>query len=232
MYNLNLCLRVDDEDESNTIMGYCDTKAIFLYNNIYKSIEILLYDCNNEVRSNMIINGSLQKRKAIISNLRMVDENKIIMGKCDNNVLFNYNNNYKTIMSKYYNDRCAVTKRPVTLYDCREEAYDDQIKIIITTRTTTTTTATSKSNFTSNNFNNKLYSKGECYSYYGYCGIGCNYCSIGYQPDYGRCNNGSLFNMAIVTSRMFIEDQNVKVNLDYAMALTINVVNNIVDVIL
>ncbi|KAG4105449.1 hypothetical protein H8356DRAFT_1408960 [Neocallimastix lanati (nom. inval.)] len=133
---------------------------------------------------------------------------------------------------KYYNDRCAVTKRPVTLYDCREEAYDDQIKIIITTRTTTTTTATSKSNFTSNNFNNKLYSKGECYSYYGYCGIGCNYCSIGYQPDYGRCNNGSLFNMAIVTSRMFIEDQNVKVNLDYAMALTINVVNNIVDVIL
>ena len=76
--------------------------------------------------------------------LQMVDENKIIMGKCDNNVLFNYNNNYKTIMSKYYNDRCAgyenyimigqcffffflVTKRPVTLYDCREEAYDDQM---------------------------------------------------------------------------------------------------------
>jgi len=57
-------------------MGYCDTKAIFLYNNIYKSIEskkwpdycignpnfsnvknvknkVLLYDCNNEVRSNV-----------------------------------------------------------------------------------------------------------------------------------------------------------------------------------
>jgi len=44
--------------------------------------------------------------------------------------------------------------------------------------------------------------------------------------------NNVVVNMAIVTSRMFIEDQNVKVNLDYAMALTINVVNNIVDVIL
>ncbi|ORY04044.1 hypothetical protein LY90DRAFT_639904 [Neocallimastix californiae] len=94
------------------------------------------------------------------------------MGKCDNNALFNYNNNYKTIMSKYYNDRCvgyeklhsygvalySVTKKSVTLYDCSEEVNDDQMwqlttsfprKIVTTTRTTyyyyyyyTTTTTT------------------------------------------------------------------------------------------
>ncbi|KAG4082338.1 hypothetical protein H8356DRAFT_1386383 [Neocallimastix lanati (nom. inval.)] len=223
--NPELCLRVDDEDESKIIMGNCDSNAIFLYNNIYKSIEskkcpdncignpnfsnvknvknkVSLYDCNNEVRDDQMwtIKKSLPKLKpttttiykpaqtstvAWIYNessnsclygpdyengiptysecrnlddykwiitkkkegyyfksksnselcLNVADENKIIMGKCDNNALFNYNNNYKTIMSKYYNDRCvgyeklhsygvafySVTKRSVTLYDCSEE---------------------------------------------------------------------------------------------------------------
>ncbi|ORX97067.1 hypothetical protein LY90DRAFT_709632 [Neocallimastix californiae] len=253
--NPELCLRVDDEDESKIIMGNCDANAIFLYNNIYKSIEskkcpdncignpnfssvknvknkVSLYDCNNEVRDDQMwtIKKSLPKLKpttttiykptqtstvAWIYNessnsclygpdyengiptysecrnlddykwiitkkkegyyfksksnselcLKMADENKIIMGKCDNNALFNYNNNYKTIMSKYYNDRCvgyeklhsygvalySVTKKSVTLYDCSEEVNDDQMwklttsfprKIVTTTRTTTTTTTT------------------------------------------------------------------------------------------
>lgn len=262
--NPDLCLRVDNEDESKASMGDCDDNAIFIYNNIYKSIEsnkyrdkcignkniadneyilnkITLYDCSKEVRndqkwiikkslpetsyestktnsvvwiynesSNSCLYGpdyengiptysecrNLDDYKWIITKkkegyyfksksnselcLKMADENKIIMGKCDNNALFNYNNNYKTIMSKYYNDRCvgyeklhsygvafySVTKRSVTLYDCSEEVNDDQMwqfrtsfprKIVSTTRTTTTitttttTNTTSKSNPTSNN---------------------------------------------------------------------------------
>ena len=42
--------------------------------------------------------------------------------------------------------------------------------------------------------------------------------------------NNVEVNMAIVTFRMLIVDQNVKVNLGYATALTINVANNMVDV--
>jgi len=42
--------------------------------------------------------------------------------------------------------------------------------------------------------------------------------------------NNVEVNMAIVTFRMLIVDQNVKVNLGYDTALTINVANNMVDV--
>ena len=42
--------------------------------------------------------------------------------------------------------------------------------------------------------------------------------------------NNVVVNLAIVTFRMLIVDQNVKVNLDYATALTIDVVNNMVGV--
>ncbi|KAG4102174.1 hypothetical protein H8356DRAFT_1073905 [Neocallimastix lanati (nom. inval.)] len=213
--NPELCLRVDDEDESKIMMNNCDTNAIFLYNNIYKSIEckkcpdncidnpnfsnvknvknkVSLYDCINEVRDDQMwtIKNSLPKLKPTTTTiykpysnnpdyengiptysecrnlddykwiitkkkegyyfksksnselcLKMADENKIIMGKYDNNAFFNYNNNYKTIMSKYYNDCCvgneklhsygvafySVTKRSVTLYYCSEEVNDDQM---------------------------------------------------------------------------------------------------------
>ena len=99
--NPELCLRVDDEDESKIMMNNCDTNAIFLYNNIYKSIEckkcpdncidnpnfsnvknvknkVSLYDCINEVRDDQMwtIKNSLPKLKPTTTTIYKPYSNK------------------------------------------------------------------------------------------------------------------------------------------------------------
>ena len=162
--NLDLCLRISDNDNSKVMMGECDTNAILRYRRNDGTIVSKLSD-------SLCLGNSIKSTIKAATRIR----NKAKFYDCDDEI---YEDQIWTMLNSNPTKRITTSTTTTST----------------TTTTTATTKSPSPTINTSyrcgKEFNNKSCSKGECCSKYGYCGTSIDHCGTGCQASYGRCNNG------------------------------------------
>jgi len=168
--NLDLCIRVSDNDNSKLLMGDCDENAILRYHKADNTITSKFLDdmCLGDSDSE-----SLKLRK------------KLLLYDCSEEI----NLDQIWIIMNDKPSKKIITKTTTKTTTISTTTASTTTKTKTTTGTTTSPTINT-TNRCGKNFDGKSCVHGMCCSQYGYCGMTDDYCGMGCQSAYGRCNNG------------------------------------------
>ncbi|KAG4081821.1 hypothetical protein H8356DRAFT_1438271, partial [Neocallimastix lanati (nom. inval.)] len=164
--NLDLCLRVSNNDNSKIMMGECDTNAILRYRRNDGTI-------TSKLSESLCLGNSISSSIKVAAKIR----NKVKLYDCDDEI---------------HEDQIWIMLLLLPLLPLLLPLL--KLPTTTTIKSTTTTKSPSPTIDTKyrcgKEFNNKSCSNGECCSQYGYCGTSKDHCGTGCQASYGRCNNG------------------------------------------
>ncbi|KAG4082270.1 hypothetical protein H8356DRAFT_1387100 [Neocallimastix lanati (nom. inval.)] len=170
--NLDLCLRVSNNDNSKIMMGECDTNAILRYRRNDGTI-------TSKLSESLCLGNSISSSIKVAAKIR----NKVKLYDCDDEI-----NEDQIWMMLNSNPAKKFTTTTTTTTTTTSTTTTTTINITTTTKSPSPTIDTKYR--CGKDFNNKSCSKGECCSKYGYCGTSIDHCGTGCQASYGRCNDG------------------------------------------